>query len=179
MNLITVKKLTHMAVLAALSVIFVALIHLPIFPSAPYLEYDPADIPILIGTFAYGPIVGLIITVVAAFIQGVTVSAAGGFYGILMHILATGTYVIVAGNVYKIKKNRSMAIVALACGTIAMAIVMCGANLIVTPIYSGVPVSVVKDMLLPIILPFNLIKAGINGAITFILYKTISKFLKH
>lgn len=175
----TVKKLTHMAVLAALSIIFVAIIRFPIFPAAPYLEYDPADIPILIGTFAYGPITGIIITIVASLIQGFTVSAAGGIYGILMHIIATGTYVVVAGNIYKYKKKRSGAIIGLFCGTIAMAGVMCIANLIVTPIYSGIPVSAVKELLLPVILPFNLIKAGINGVVTFFVYKTVSKFLKY
>lgn len=174
----TVKKLTHMAVLAALSVIFVAVIHFPLFPSAAYLEYDPADIPILIGTFAFGPMVGIIITVVASLIQGITVSAAGGIYGILMHIIATGSYVIVAGNIYKYKKKRSTAVIALICGTLAMAVVMCFANLIVTPFYTGMPLSAVKAIILPVILPFNLLKAGINGIITLVLYKTVSRFIK-
>ncbi|NLN97988.1 MAG: ECF transporter S component, partial [Eubacteriaceae bacterium] len=50
------KRLTEMAVLAAMSIILVATIHFPIFPAAPFLEYDPADIPIFIGTFMFGPI---------------------------------------------------------------------------------------------------------------------------
>ena len=42
--------------LTAISIVFVSVIHFPLFPAAAFLEYDPADIPILIGTFAYGPI---------------------------------------------------------------------------------------------------------------------------
>ncbi|MFQ9412551.1 MAG: hypothetical protein ACLR1T_18100 [Evtepia gabavorous] len=38
--------------------LLVYVIHFPIFPAASFLEYDPADIPILIGTFAYGPLAG-------------------------------------------------------------------------------------------------------------------------
>ena len=47
-----VRKLVTMAMLAALSIVLVYVIHFPIFPAASFLEYDPADIPILIGTFA-------------------------------------------------------------------------------------------------------------------------------
>ena len=50
------RKLTVMAMLVAISVVLVYLIHFPIFPAAAFLEYDPADIPILIGAFAYGPV---------------------------------------------------------------------------------------------------------------------------
>ena len=84
------RKLTTMAILTALSVCFVALIHFPIFPAVAFLEYDPADIPILICGFAFGPAAGFIVTLIAAFIQGFTVSAQSGIYGIIMHIVATG-----------------------------------------------------------------------------------------
>ena len=49
------RRIITIAVLAAISVVLVALIHFPIFPAVAFLEYDPADIPILIGTFAFGP----------------------------------------------------------------------------------------------------------------------------
>ena len=51
------------------------------------MEYDPADIPILIGAFAFGPAAGLALTAVTALIQGVTVSAGSGIYGIIMPVL--------------------------------------------------------------------------------------------
>ena len=58
-----------MAMLVAVSIVLVALIHLPILPMVPFLEYDPADIPILVGTFAFGPVAGLILTIVTAFFR--------------------------------------------------------------------------------------------------------------
>ena len=54
---------------------------------------------------------------------------------------------------------------------------MIGWNLIITPIYLGVPVEAVIGMILPILLPFNLLKAGINALITFLVYKPIARFL--
>lgn len=169
-------KIAKISMLVAISVVLVYVVHFPIFPAAPFLEYDPADIPIFIGTFAFGPLAGLMLTVVTAVIQGVTVSAASGPYGIIMHILATGSFVLVAGLLYRGHKSRSKAVIALAAGVVTWTVVMVVANLIVTPLFMGVPVSVVKD-LMPYIVGFNLIKAGANSIITFILYKRISGFL--
>ena len=94
-----------------------------------------------------------------------------------MHILTTGSFCIVAGNLYKFHKSKKGAIVALVAGVITMVAVMCLANLIITPIYSGMPRSAVAAMIPTVILPFNLIKAGANAIITFMVYKRISHFL--
>lgn len=171
-------KLAKMAMLAAISIVLVSFIHFPILPAVPFLEYDPADISIFMGAFAFGPMAGLVLTVVVAVIQGVTVSAQSGIYGIIMHILATGAFVLVAGNIYKRKKSRKSAVIALISGTITMTVIMFGANLVVTPLFMGLPVNAVMS-LMPFILGFNLIKAGVNSIVTFLLYKRISKFLHH
>lgn len=168
-------KLAKMAMLVAISLLLVN-IHFPIFPPIAFMEYDPADIPILIGTFAFGPAAGILITVVTALLQGFTVSAASGLYGILMHIIATGTYVLVAGFIYKFHKGKKSAVIALVAGTLAMTAIMVPANLTITPYFMGVPVDAVTA-LLPFIIAFNLIKAGVNGLITFLVYKRVSKFL--
>jgi riboflavin transporter FmnP len=172
------RKLTTMGVLAGLSVALVFLIRFPIFPQVPFLEYEPADIPILIATFAFGPLAGLIVTVIASVVQGFTVSAHSGIYGILMHIISASTYVFTAGIIYRAKHSRLGAGIALVCGVLVSAAVMIPANLVVTPIFMGVHVDAVKEILVPFIIPFNLIKSGANGAIVFFLYKPISKLIK-
>lgn len=171
------NRLTKLGMLAALSVALVFFIHFPIFPAAAYLEYDPADIPIMIGAFAFGPWYGLLLTVVVAVVQGLTVSAAGGLYGILMHMIATGCFVLVAGLLYQGHKTKKRAMLALLCGVVAWGIIMVPANLLVTPLFTGMPVAAIKEILLPIIIPFNLIKAGINAVVTFFVYKSISPLL--
>lgn len=172
------RKLTTMAMLTALSIVLVAFIHFPLFPAASFLEYDPADIPIFIGTFLFGPAAGLGLTVVVSVIQGTTVSAGGQIIGIIMHILATGSFALLAGNLYKRRRTRKGAILALVCGVIAMTAVMALCNLILTPIYSGMPVEAVAAMLVPVIIPFNLLKAGINGAVTYVIYKPIARLIQ-
>lgn len=169
------KKLAIMAVLAALSVVMVLIIRVPLIPSAPFLEYDMADIPILVGAFSLGPMAGLALTVVASVIQGFTVSASSGLYGIIMHVIATGVFVTVAGLIYRWKHSFTGALIALVSGVLITSAVMMGANLLVTPYFMGASVSAVRDMLLPAILPFNLLKLGINAAATLMVYKPLSR----
>lgn len=175
---ITTRKLTTMGLMAAFSVMLVAVIHFPIFPAAPFLEYDPADIPIFICTFLFGPVSGLILTVVVSVIQGLTVSAASGPIGILMHVFATGTFVLVSGLIYRVNKTRRGAVLALISGVAVWVLAMCVWNLIFTPIFMGTPREAVMQILLPVIVPFNLIKAGANSVITFAIYKSIGRLVR-
>ena len=117
------RKLVVMAMLVALSVVLIAAIHLPLIPTVAFLEYDPADIPILIGAMAYGPVTGLVLTVVAAVIQGMFISTTGP-WGILMHIIATGAMTFVASTIYKHNHTRMGAAIGLVFGTLARGLVM-------------------------------------------------------
>ncbi|BDF58654.1 riboflavin transporter [Christensenellaceae bacterium] len=173
---LTTRNITSLAVMAALSIVLVYLIRIPMF--LPFLEYDPADIPIFITTFAFGPVAGLVLTVVVSVLQGLTVSASSGIIGILMHILATGSFVLVAGNIYKRNKTRKNAIVALVAGIGVWTVLMILWNIIFTPIFMGVPREQVLTLIVPAILPFNLLKAGINATVTFALYKSIGKLFR-
>ena len=172
------RQLVVMAMMAAISIVLVYAIHLPLFPAASFLEYDPADIPILIVAFAYGPVSGFIMTVIVSIIQGMTVSAGSGIIGIIMHIIATGSCTLIAGSIYWKHNTRKSALVALVVGVIVMTAAMVIMNLILTPIFMGAPREAVAAMILPIILPFNLLKAGINCVVTFILYKPLSNLIK-
>ena len=51
-------------------------------------------------------------------------------------------------------------------------------NYLITPIYMGVDREIVVSMLLPGFLPFNLLKGGLNSALTLLLYKPISAALR-
>ena len=175
-----IKKLAVMAMLVALSIVLVWLIHFPIFAVVPFLEYDPADIPILIGTFAYGPLAGIALTVVASLIQGFTVSAQSGVMGIAMHIFATSTLVLAAGCIYKFRHTRRGAVLAGA---------MLVFNHFLTPLFITPDLAdsaavaanraYVDTLLFPAIAPFNLIKAGANSIVTFLVYKVVSRYIIH
>ena len=172
----SVKLIDKMGMMAAIACVL-GLFRFPILPMVPFLTYDFADIPIIISAFAFGPVAGLLITVVVSFIQAFLL---GGdqLYGFIMHILASGSFVIVASLIYKGHKTKKMAIVSLIAATLVMIVVMGAANYFVTPYYYGG--AAMKEMvvkLMPFILLFNLIKGVANSLITLLVYKRISPFL--
>ena len=93
-----------------------------------------------------------------------------------MHVISTSVLVLASGLIYKYNKTRKGAVIALLCGVAAMTLVMIGANMIITPLFMGVPRNIVWS-LMPFIAGFDAIKAGINSVVTFLLYKRISGFL--
>ena len=50
-------------------------------------------------------------------------------------------------------------------------------NIAITPIYLSTPVEAVVGMIVPILVPFNIVKALINSALTLIVYKSISNLI--
>ena len=138
-SILKIKVLTNMAMLAALSLILVMLINFPILPAVPFMKYDPADIPILIGSFLFGPIGGIILTAIVSILQGLFISGDGGPIGIIMHFLATGTFALIAGFIYQRTRTKRAAIIGLVCGALSMTLIMVICNLLLTPIFLGAP----------------------------------------
>ncbi|MEG0750379.1 MAG: ECF transporter S component [Oscillospiraceae bacterium] len=168
-----IKKLARLGMLTALSVVFIVLVRIP-FPPAPFLVYDPGDVPILIAAFLYGPWHGVAMTALVSAIQAFALGG-DGIIGGVMHLFATGVFCLVAGYIYRSNKSMKSAVIALIVGSISMTAVMVGCNLVLTPIFLGQLIEDVVPMLLPIIIPFNLLKSGVNAVITFIVYKPVHK----
>lgn len=171
-------KTAIMAMLTALSIVSLYVIRMPLIPAAPFLEYDAADIPVLIGSMLLGPVHGMVILLAVCLIQALTVSASSGWIGFVMHFAASGVLVLISSNIYKRKKNTKSLIAGLAAGSLAMVIAMIPLNLVFTGIFLGAGTQAVVQMLIPAILPFNILKAVINSAVTFAIYTPISKVLK-
>lgn len=169
------RKIALMAMFTAISVVLVYAIRFPMF--LPFLEYNPSDIPILIATFVFGPQTGLLLTVLVSVIQGITVSAQSNIVGIIMHIVATASFVISAGFIYKKRKNNTGIILALVLGSLVMTVMMVLWNLLLTPYFMNVTQDAVIALLIPAIIPFNLIKSAINCSIAFVLIKPIKNLL--
>lgn len=167
--------IAKLAMMTALSLVLLMIIRIP-FPPAPFLVYDPADVPIYITAFAYGPVAGLIVTLIVCIIQAFMLGG-DGIYGFLMHFVATGIVAVAIGFIYGRAKSKKTAITALVIGVLITTAVMCVMNIFVTSSYMGVPRSAVVAMLPTIIIPFNLLKGGINSLLTFVLYKRVSGFL--
>ena len=171
------KKLTTVSMLSALGVAIVFLIRFPIFPNFSFLEYDPADVPILFGTLTFGPLVGMIMTVIVSIVQGVTVSSGSGVIGIFMHIVATGSMVLAIGLVNQwLQKSKFSLYAAGLAGIAVMTVVMIIFNIFITPLHTGAPRSFIIENI-GYFAAFNLIKASLNVVISLLLYVPLRKII--
>ena len=166
-----------MAMMDEISFVMVALIRIPIFPAAPFLTYEPKDVIIAIAGFAFGPVEAIIISVAVSLIELFTISATG-LWGCLMNILSTLAFVLPGAILYRKNKTRKMAWIGIGIGVVCMTLTMLLWNYLVTPIYMGYPREAVAAMLLPIFLPFNLIKSVLNAVFTMLLYKPLMRVLR-
>lgn len=173
---ISVRKMVTIAILAALSLVLIPLTRFPLLTD--YLMYEAADVPVLIGGFVYGPLAGFAILFIAAFFQMLFFDAGSGVVGLVMHLIASGTLVLVASSLYKRFHSFKGAILALIAGCLAMTLIMIPTNLIITTNFWGVPFDVVKGMILPIFIPFNLIKSVANSVLVLLIYKTLRRVIK-
>ena len=107
----------------------------------------------------------------------VTVSDTGPI-GALMNLLSTCCFACTASFIYK--RNRTMrgAIMSLAVGCVTMVAAMLLWNWLITPLYLGYERDVVAGMLVPVFLPFNLLKGGLNTAFVLFLYKPLVTALR-
>ena len=163
-----------MAVVAMFTAVaFVAVLLAKVIPNvAGFLSYEPKDAVIVIASFIFGPMTGVIISLLVSFIEMISISTTG-IYGFLMNVVSTCAFVVPAAWLYKKDHSQKGAVLGLGLGVVLMAIVMVVWNYIITPFYMGVPREVVAGMLASVFLPFNLIKGGINAALTLLLYKPI------
>lgn len=191
-NLFTTQNLSTMAILAAVaSVLF--LIEVPIVPGVPFYKLDFSNLPVLLGTFAMGPVAGTLILAVKSII-GLLHSSSQGV-GELADFLMGAAMVIPAGLVYRRDKTRRGAVIGMAIGTVAATVVSVLANVyLMIPFYSAVyhmPVEQIIAMgqtlfpsmdslwkfVLYITAPFNLVKWILISVVGILMYKPLSPLL--
>ena len=170
------RRLTLMAMFAALSYVVMAVGRIPI-SSVDFLKYDPKDFILAICGFIMGPIPALLVTTVVSFIEMITVSGTG-IIGFFMNVLGSAAFVCTASVIYKRRNSLRGAMAGLLAGVIISTAVMLLWNYFITPLYMGYPREAIAEMLVPVFLPFNLIKGGINAAVTLLVYKPVSRALK-
>jgi riboflavin transporter FmnP len=171
------KKLTALAMLTSMAFLVGATINFRgIF--LPFLTYDPKDVVILIGGFMFGPLSALLMSVVTALLEMSTVSITG-IYGALMNALSSASFTCTAALIYSKKRDLYGAVIGLAAGCCVAVITMLTANYFIVPLYAqGTTREDVLALMLPALLPFNLIKTALNSVLAILIYKKVSSALK-
>ena len=173
---ITSKTLVTMAMLCAIA--FIAKWISNFLPTVQgFLSFDLKDVVIAIGGFILGPLQAALIAVIVSLIEMITISTTGPI-GLVMNILSSCSFACIAAAIYHRNKNMKSAVTGLVCGVVCMTVIMLLWNWLITPLYMGVPRSVVAGMLMTVFLPFNLAKGGINATLTMVLYKPVVTALR-
>ncbi len=168
------RKMMGIGMMSAIAIITVAMLRIPLVL---FLKYEPKDVVIIIGGFLYGPLSAFAISSISSIVEMVTVSDTG-IIGCIMNIISSCSFACIAALIYKKHKTLKSAIIGMVIGCALMSILMILWNYIVTPIFLGFPREAVVEMLIPVFLPFNLIKGSLNIAITLLLYKPIVNGLR-
>ncbi len=187
----------RMAVIAIFSAIAAVLMYFdfPLFFIPSFYKFDFSEIPVLICSFAYGPIAGVITELLKNILKLFLKGTSTAFVGELSNFILGCTLLIPSSAVYFAKKTKKNALMGMIVGTIVLTIFSAIFNAAyLLPVYAvmyGMPMdaligmgtkvnSGIHDMFtfcLLAVAPFNLIKAVITSAITFVLYKPLSPMI--
>ena len=146
-------------------------------PLVLFLKYDPKDSIIAISGLIFGPFTSFSVAFITSLVEMFTISE-NGILGFLMNVISSCSFACTTAFVYKKKHKLSGAVIGLFCGWGCMVLAMLFWNYLITPIYMGYTREAVAELLIPAFLPFNLIKGGINAALTMILYKPVLTALR-
>lgn len=167
------KKISVTAMLCALAYICMFVFKFKVG----FLTFDLKDAVLTVIAFLYGPIYGVISSVLVALLELVSVSDTG-IYGFIMNALSSAVFTFICGVFYKYRRTLMGAVFGSISAVFGMTAVMMVANIFITPFYMGVARDQVAAMIPTLLLPFNLIKGVVNAAITMLIYKPITSALK-
>ena len=170
---IDMKKIVGMAMFSALAYGVTFVFRIPVS----FLTFDAKDAILTIAAFIYGPVAAVIMSLIPALIELITISGTGG-WGFLMNFASSACFSVTASLIYKYRRSFNGAIIALYAAVATTTAFMMLMNILVTPVYMGVPRSAVIDLIPSLLLPFNFAKALMNAAITMLIYKPVSVAMK-
>lgn len=188
------KNLAVMGMLGALAAVLM-LFEVPLpFVAPSFYGLDFAEVPVLVGTFALGPMGGVIIEVVKIMVKLLLKPTTTGFVGEYANLVVGCSLILPAGLIYQRNKTKKGAIAGMLAGTITMAVAGIAINaLVMLPFYSNFmpletilaagsainpAVNNIWTFAVICVGPFNLIKGAATSFITALIYKRIS-FMIH
>ncbi|MGL5437006.1 MAG: ECF transporter S component [Lachnospiraceae bacterium] len=195
-KLLSTQNVVIMGMLSALAAVLM-MFEVPLLFVAPFFYgLDFAEVPMMVGTFALGPVCGVIMQVVKILIKLMMKPTTTAFVGEFANLVVGCALVLPAGIIYKKINSKKGALIGMLVGTITMVVVGVVLNaLVIIPFYSNsglMPlekiiaagnainpaVSNIWTFAIICVGPFNLIKGFCTSLITAIIYKRI-RFMIH
>ncbi len=191
-------KTRNIAVIGMLSAISTVLMLFEIpLPFAPeFYKLDFSELPILIGSFAIGPVAGVLIELCKVLLKLVIKGTTTAFVGDFANFIIGCSLVVPAAIIYHKFKTKRSALVSLITGSLIMTVfgslfnafylLPAFANLYGMPLETIVGIAQqingsidsVATLVLFAVVPFNLLKGALLTILTMLLYKHISPVIK-
>jgi len=195
-KLLTTKNVALMGMFGALAgVLMIFEIPLP-FIAPSFYGLDFSEVPILVGTFALGPVAGVIMELLKIMIKLVLKPTSTAFVGEFANFVIGCSLIVPAGIIYRLKKTKKGAMTGMVAGTVAMTVIGVVVNaLVMLPFFAkffGMPLATIVGMgaainpavnnvwtfVLICVGPFNLIKGTMVSLVTSLIYKRISILIR-
>lgn len=193
----TTRKVAMIGMFSAIAMILMLFeFPLPFAPS--FYELDFSELPILVGTFAFGPAAGVMMEFVKILLKLLFKGTTTAFVGDLANFAVGCSFIIPASVVYAFRKSKKNAVIACIVGTLCMTVFGTAFNAVyLLPAFSklyGWPLesllamgveanSLVKEgsivsFVICCVAPLNLIKGASVSLLTLLIYKPLSPIIK-
>lgn len=169
---------------------------LPFAP--PFYKLDFSELPILVGTFAFGPAAGVMMEFIKILLKLCVKGTSTAFVGDLANFVIGCSFILPASVIYIFRKNKKTAIIACITGTLIMTVFGTAFNAVyLLPAFSklyGMPLESLIAMgaevnplaqegnivsfVAACVAPLNLIKGTSVSLVTLLIYKPLSPIIK-
>ena len=195
-RILSTRKIALVGLFAAVSAVLMVL-EVPVPFAPPFYKIDLSELPILIITFAFGPVAGVMTEFIKILLKLIMKSTSTAFVGELANFSVGCTLILPAGIIYLSRKTKRMALIACVAGTLCMTLFGSAFNAVyLLPKFAqlfGMPleaivgmgtkinpsITSVETMALFAVAPLNLLKGTIDTVLTILLYKRLSPILKN
>lgn len=170
----------------------------PIWFIPGFYKFDFSELPILVGTFAFGPVAGVMMEAIKILLKLCVKGTSTAFVGDLANFVVGCSFILPASVVYAFRKTRKSAIIACATGTFIMTAFGCVFNAVyLLPAFSklfGMPMEQIYaaatavnplveegnmiSFVAACVAPMNLMKGASVSVITLLIYKPLSPIIK-
>ena len=192
---INARTIAQIGMLGAVALVLMLFeIPLPFAPS--FYKIDFSEVPVLIGSFAMGPVAGVLIELVKILLKLLTIGSTTAGVGDVANFLIGISFCLPAAFIYRKMHSKKGAIIGMAAGTIFMTLVGCFLNAyVLLPTYAKafqMPIDALVAMETAVnghitslftfvafaVAPFNLLKGILVSLVVALIYKKISPILK-
>lgn len=144
-----------------------------------FLQLDFSNLPTMLCGFLLGPIAMIVCEAAKQLLWFATHSSNGGV-GQIANFCMTVAYAIVPSVMYMFRKGRKSVIISMAIGCVLQTLAALLINRFITfPLYMGGGAASAFASLWVYLVAFNIAKAVIISVLTFFVYKSLSRAVKH